>query len=219
MVKHNNILTNQHFGKDWDKKTVRSKVVTWFNQPARKVRRRSTRTSKATAVYPKPVTGALRPVVHAQSQRYNARLRFGRGFTQAELKGAGLTAKYAQTIGIAVDYRRTNKSAETLQSNVQRLKLYKSKLVLFPLKAGKPKQGDSNAEELAAVQQQTAPVPYKVIVGSEKPRAVTSEEKSQSAYLTLRAARGKARKIGDSIRAARLEEAGAGAKGKKKGKK
>lgn len=194
--------------------------MTWFNQPARKVRRREARATKSTAVYPKPVTGALRPVVHAQSLRYNARVRFGRGFTQAELKGAGLTTKYAQTIGIAVDYRRTNRSAETLQANVQRLKLYKSKLVLFPLKSGKPKQGDSPAEELASVQQQTAPVPYKVIVASEKPRAVTAEEKSQSAYLTLRAARGKANKIGDAIRAARLEEAGgAAAGGKKKGKK
>ncbi len=40
--------------------------------------------------------------------------------------------KYARTIGIAVDHRRRNKSLESLQANVQRLKTYKSKLILFP---------------------------------------------------------------------------------------
>lgn len=49
--------------------------------------------------------------------------------------------KYAKTIGIAVDHRRRNKSVESLQLNAQRLKLYKSKLILFPLNAGKPKEG------------------------------------------------------------------------------
>lgn len=49
-------------------------------------------------------------------------------FSQA----AGLSAKFARSIGIAVDHRRRNKSVESLQVNVQRLKLYKSKLILFP---------------------------------------------------------------------------------------
>eukprot|EP01128_Nolandella_sp_AFSM9_P011976 TRINITY_DN8858_c1_g1_i1.p1 TRINITY_DN8858_c1_g1~~TRINITY_DN8858_c1_g1_i1.p1 ORF type:complete len:221 (-),score=69.99 TRINITY_DN8858_c1_g1_i1:69-731(-) len=220
MVKHNNVLTNNHFRKQWDRKTVRSKVITYFEQPMRKVRRRQVRAAKAAAIYPKPVTGALRPLVHGQSQRYNTRVRFGRGFTLGELKGAGLTPAYAQSVGIAVDYRRSNKSAETLQANVQRLKLYKSKLVVFPLKSGQPKNGDSKPEEIAAAVQQTAVLPYKVNVTNEKARAVTSEEAGASAYLTIRAARGKQRKIGDAIRAARIEAAGAGAKGgKKKGKK
>ena len=47
------------------------------------------------------------------------------------------------TIGIAVDYRRRNRSVESLQLNVQRLKEYKSKLILFPKKAGEPKKGDA----------------------------------------------------------------------------
>ena len=44
------------------------------------------------------------------------------------------------TIGIAIDYRRRNRSVESLQLNVQRLKEYRSKLILFPKKASKPKQ-------------------------------------------------------------------------------
>lgn len=35
MVKHNNQIPNQHYKKKWQ-----IKVRTWFNQPARKVRRR-----------------------------------------------------------------------------------------------------------------------------------------------------------------------------------
>lgn len=35
MVKHNNEVPHQHFKKDWQ-----SYVKTWFNQPARKKRRR-----------------------------------------------------------------------------------------------------------------------------------------------------------------------------------
>lgn len=35
MVKHNNVLPNAHFKKKWGKF-----VRTWFNQPARKIRRR-----------------------------------------------------------------------------------------------------------------------------------------------------------------------------------
>ncbi len=35
MVKHNNVIPNQHFKKKWQ-----FRVKTWFNQPARKQRRR-----------------------------------------------------------------------------------------------------------------------------------------------------------------------------------
>ena len=47
------------------------------------------------------------------------------------------------TLGIAVDHRRRNRSSESLQANVQRLKEYTSKLIVFPKKANKPKKGDS----------------------------------------------------------------------------
>jgi large subunit ribosomal protein L13e len=48
-------------------------------------------------------------------------------------QGAGLNAGFARSIGISVDHRRRNKSVESLQQNVQRLKEYRSKLILFPL--------------------------------------------------------------------------------------
>ena len=61
-----------------------------------------------------------------------------------ELKGAGISKKYARTIGISVDHRRRNKSVESLQLNIQRLKRYKAKLILFPKKTSKPKKGDAS---------------------------------------------------------------------------
>lgn len=57
------------------------------------------------------------------------------------------------TIGISVDHRRTNKCVESLQLNAQRLKEYKSRLVIFPRKNGVTKNGDSSAEEVSNAQQ------------------------------------------------------------------
>jgi large subunit ribosomal protein L13e len=131
IVKHNNILPNQHFRKQWAER-----VRTWLDQPKRKERRRRARAVKAAAVAPRPVD-KLRPVVRCQTVRYNMRVRAGRGFTLEELKAAGVNAKLAPTIGISVDTRRTNKSKETLDENVARLKAYVSKLVLAPLHTGK----------------------------------------------------------------------------------
>ena len=55
----------------------------------------------------------------------------------AMLQAAGIPKKLAPTIGIAVDHRRRNSSLEGLQTNVQRLKTYKAKLVVFPRRARK----------------------------------------------------------------------------------
>ena len=60
-----------------------------------------------------------------------------------------------RTIGIAIDYRRRNKSVESLQKNVQRLKEYKSKLILFPKKLTKPHKGDATKEEMDVATQVT----------------------------------------------------------------
>merc|ERR1712141_162465 len=78
-----------------------------------------------------------RPAVRCPSQRYNIRVRAGRGFTPSELKGAGMTVRDARQLGVAVDLRRKNKSVEGLQANVPRLKEYKAKLIVFPRKSGK----------------------------------------------------------------------------------
>lgn len=78
--------------------------------------------------------------------------------TRAAPQEAGIPAKLAPTIGIAVDHRRRNRSLESLQENANRLKAYKANLVVFPRRAGKPKAGDSPAEELAAAQQLRGPL-------------------------------------------------------------
>lgn len=70
MVCGNNVIANTHFKKDW-----MNRVKTWFNQPARKVRRRKARQAKAKAVFPRPTAGALRPAVHSQTVRYNMKVR------------------------------------------------------------------------------------------------------------------------------------------------
>ena len=76
-------------------------------------------------------------MVRCPTLRYHTKVREGKGFTLAELKASGINKKFARTIGIAVDPRRRNKSVESLQTNAQRLKEYKSKLILFPLNAKK----------------------------------------------------------------------------------
>merc|ERR1712025_425584 len=134
----NRVLPNAHFRK---RKTWPKMAKTWFNQPAKKVARRSARAAKAARVAPRPQAGALRPVVQCPTFRYNAKQRLGRGFTKQEIVDAGLTCNEARKIGICVDKRRSNKSAEALQRNVQRLKEYRSKLVILP------KSGSTDIEQ------------------------------------------------------------------------
>merc|ERR1711924_398752 len=66
----------------------------------------------------------------------------------------GISPKLAPTIGISVDHRRRNRCTESLQENVNRLKLYKSKLLIFPKKS-KVKKGDTPRSELQNVAQNT----------------------------------------------------------------
>jgi len=135
MPKHNNALQRPHLRKDW-----RRHIKTWFDQPARKNRRLQKRRERASTQYPKPLH-KLRPVVHKSTARYSGQTRVGRGFTLDELKGANILPQFARTVGITVDERRSNKSVELLQLNVNRLKAYIEKLVLLPRKEGKPKKG------------------------------------------------------------------------------
>eukprot|EP01104_Vermistella_antarctica_P006415 TRINITY_DN17113_c0_g1_i1.p2 TRINITY_DN17113_c0_g1~~TRINITY_DN17113_c0_g1_i1.p2 ORF type:complete len:238 (-),score=62.83 TRINITY_DN17113_c0_g1_i1:86-799(-) len=192
MVKHNNVLPNVHLRKYWQRK-----VVTWLNQPARKQRRRTARAEKAVKVFPRPVSGLLRPVVHSMTQKYNMKVRFGRGFTLEELKEAGINRHEARGVGIAVDHRRKNRSEKSLKENVQRLKVYKSKLVVFPLKAGKRKAGDSTKEECDAANQVVGTVLPIVRSGYRaSSRAITEADTKASAFSSLRRARADARLVG-----------------------
>merc|ERR1712025_1296695 len=209
-MKHNNQLQNGHFHKHWQ-----DYVRTWHNQPGRKKRRRVARQAKATLIAPRPVAGPLRPVVRCQTFKYDTKVRAGRGFTLDELKAAGIAAKYARTIGIAVDHRRKNRSTESLQSNVQRLKEYQSKLIVLPRKMSQPKQGDSESNELEMASQLLGPVlPIVRLPEEMKSRPITDEERTLSAFQTLRQAKANARLIG--IRAKRVEQTKADAEMKAK---
>lgn len=200
MPKGNNAIQKNHFRKDWDKR-----VKTWFNQPAKKVSRRKARVHKAISIFPRPVQGLLRPIVRPPTIRYNAKTRLGRGFTLDELKGAGVNRKVAQTIGIAVDYRRRNKSEQSYRVNVLRLKAYKSKLVLFPRDKKHPKKGDSPAEELKKVTQVKGTV-LPIQVPAPKVHTVNKSDinPKASAFAALRKARANARLIG--VRAKRAKK-------------
>eukprot|EP00208_Stichococcus_sp_RCC1054_P007245 CAMPEP_0206143072 /NCGR_PEP_ID=MMETSP1473-20131121/19188_1 /ASSEMBLY_ACC=CAM_ASM_001109 /TAXON_ID=1461547 /ORGANISM="Stichococcus sp, Strain RCC1054" /LENGTH=210 /DNA_ID=CAMNT_0053538315 /DNA_START=66 /DNA_END=698 /DNA_ORIENTATION=- len=203
MTKHNNVIPNQHFKKKWQ-----FYVKTWFNQPARKVRRRNARDAKAVKTFPRPVAGALRPVVHGQTLRYQTKRRSGRGFTHEELKEAGIPIKLASTIGIAVDHRRRNRSLEGLQENANRLKGYKTNLVLFPRRSKKPKAGDSSPEELSKVEQlKGALLPTKREAPAVEKIAVTDEMKSEKAYYRLRLERVNKRHLGKRTKRAAEAEA------------
>merc|ERR1711907_458938 len=158
MAKGNNMITSAHLRKHWNKWHYTG-VRCFFNKMAHKKLRLQKRAAKAAAVAPRPL-GKLRPLVLGQTRKYSSKVRIGRGFSLAELKEAGLTGAFAQTVGIAVDHRRHNKNAETMAVNVKRLNDYKAKLILFPNKDGKVKKGmipDSTAAKLKNVEQVTKP--------------------------------------------------------------
>merc|ERR1712184_117321 len=175
---------------------------TWFNQPARKIRRRQNRVAKAAKVAPRPI-GKLRPVVSCPTYKYNLKQRAGRGFTLEEIKAAGLSKKFARTIGIAVDHRRRNKSVESLQLNTQRLKEFKSKMILFPINAKKPRKGDATAEEMS-----------KTVTKRPRAMAITADMQAFKAFQTIRQARAFKRLHG--IRAKKAADAEADELSKKK---
>lgn len=199
MPKHNNMIPNAHFHKAWQER-----VRTWLDQPGRKKRRRVKREKKASAIAPRPVGGRLRPVVRCPTFKYNTKVRAGRGFSLEELKEAGISPKYAQTVGIAVDHRRRNVSQESVQANVQRLKEYKSRLIVFPRRNGKPRRGDSSAEELKVATQFKGDIlPIKQPVTAEPPRAITDEERSLRVFQTMRIVRADARLKGKRAKRAK----------------
>jgi large subunit ribosomal protein L13e len=165
------------------------------------------RAEKAAKVFPRPTAGSLKPIVRGQTVKYNTKTRLGRGFTLEELKEAGIPLKFAPTIGIAVDHRRKNRSLEGLQANVNRLKAYRSNVVIFPRNAKKPKAFEASLEAAKNVAQLKAKAVMPVV--AEKPALefvkITSEMKGAKAYRKLRVERANARLVG--IRAKKAKEA------------
>lgn len=159
-----------HFRKNWQER-----VKVHFDQAGKKSSRRTARAVKAAKVAPKPLD-LLRPVVRAPTVKYNRKVRAGRGFTFGEVKAAGLTPAYARTIGIAVDHRRQNRNQAIFDANVQRLKEYQSKIIVFPRK------GKIEAEQVASA---AAAFPIVQPAVDVETRAV---EDNGSAFKTLRTA-------------------------------
>lgn len=80
----------------------------------------------------------MRPAVRGQTNRYNNKIRLGRGFTRKELVAAGVRGlSYARSLGIAVDLRRKDTSNETLKANTERIKTYLGKIILYPRRDNK----------------------------------------------------------------------------------
>ena len=66
----NGMILKPHFHKDWQQR-----VDTWFNQPARKIRRRKARLAKARRIAPRPASGPIRPIVRCPTVRYHTKVR------------------------------------------------------------------------------------------------------------------------------------------------
>jgi large subunit ribosomal protein L13e len=82
--------------------------------------------------------------------------------------------------------------------NVQRLKQYLGKIILFPLKAGKPKKNEAKAEEvkLAVQLTKTRVMPIVQRLTREKARTINDADTKFQAFQALRMARADARLIG-----------------------
>jgi large subunit ribosomal protein L13e len=194
MVKHNKIIPNQHFHKKWASSSRGPlKVKVNLDQPGKKKARRLKRAAKAAVNAPRPAD-RLRPLVRCQTQQHNAKVRLGRGFSLAELKAAKISPRFAASVGIAVDHRRTNKSQEALDTNVQRLTDYKAKLVVFPRKGAAPKV----AGALASLPKAAAPAAAAVEFVS-----VTDDMKGAAAYQAQRGVFQEKRMAGTRKRMAR----------------
>ena len=188
MVRHNNMLPNVHLGKDWQEK-----VKTWFNQPGRKHRRQIKRAAKAAKIAPNP-THTLKPIVRGQTNKYNNKIRLGRGFTKEELKKAGiLSLNYARSIGIAVDHRRKDTSNEAQTANVNRIKEYLAKMILYPRRKADKKAivKEATEEQLKAPEAKeqntckcVVPLPKEEVGYTFAP--ITKEMKSANVYKTQR---------------------------------
>jgi len=196
MVAHNNQIPQARWRKKWQER-----VKLNFEQPQKAKKRRLKRQQKAVGAFPRPVE-SLRPVVRTSNFVHNARPKYGRGFTIGELKAAGIPALLAPTIGISVDARRRNKSQESLDANVQRLKEYKAKLVLFPLnsKAPKTKGAIPEATFEEAKQNNTQLKGTVLPISNATPavewKAITDIDKKKSAVKRVKRARRQIREVG-----------------------
>jgi large subunit ribosomal protein L13e len=102
----------------------------------------------------------LRPAVRGQTNRYNGKIKLGRGFTLRELREAGIKGvEYARSLGIAVDLRRKDTSNETLKLNSGRVKDYISRMILYPRSKGQYEKKPVVAEKVQNTLKHVLPLP------------------------------------------------------------
>jgi large subunit ribosomal protein L13e len=162
MVGKNNRIPHDHLRKYWYRR-----VKTYFDDPARRLRRQKARAARAKKIAPRPFEGPLRPLVHCPTVRYNRRIRLGRGFTKDELIKAGIEHTRARFLGIAVDkFRRHTKDPEIKQANIARLTQYKAAMVRF--KKGDPIPEGTPQPQLFALPQVEQEIKWRVITAADK---------------------------------------------------
>jgi large subunit ribosomal protein L13e len=137
----------------------------------------------------------LRPAVRGQTNRYNSKIKLGRGFTLRELREAGVRGvEYARSLGISVDLRRKDTSTETLKLNAGRVKEYLSKMILYPRGGRYEKKApvaEAKAEVLAGPDAK-AQNTNKHVIPLPKPEPgfswtnITNDMKNAQAFKTLR---------------------------------
>ncbi len=116
-------------------------------------------------------------------------------------QAAGIPKLYAPTIGISVDARRQNLSEEGLAANVERLKEYKARLIVFPRKSNKPKKTDTAKDQQAGETTQSLRASFGIAQPvapgfSEVAKSALPKNVEGGAYKALRKARSDARLVG-----------------------
>jgi large subunit ribosomal protein L13e len=224
MVKGNSAIPKVHQRKHWNPSSCqKGNVKTFLAQPKKAETRRRRRIQKAKKAFPRPLK-ALRPTVACPTVRYNFRKRLGRGFTVEEIRAAGISPRYAATIGIRVDLRRKNISEQSLKLNTDRLKTYLSKLVLFPLNKKKIVKGEASpAEQKTVVRDlsrttKAASNPKGAKAAPAAPRKVDAKAAEKSAYKFLKTNLSAARFLGERVMRAKKKEEKAKAAAEKKSK-
>lgn len=115
------------------------------------------------------------------------------------MQAAGIPRLYAPTIGISVDARRQNLSEEGLAANVERLKSYKARLIVFPKRNNKAKKADTPAGERSGETTQSIKGAFGLedVVASGFSEIKKSDiPKTTGAYKALRKARSDAKLVG-----------------------
>lgn len=140
------------------------RMATWFNQPARKIRRCKAGQAKVPHVALHTASGPIWPIVWCRTKQYSHQ-----GAHRPRLQPGG--AQGGQHSQDHWHLWGSNESTESLQAKVLGLKEHHSKLILFPRKPSAPSKGDSSAEELKLVTQLTGPVMPIPNVRRRKPKS------------------------------------------------